>query len=976
MSLSLEEAGRARTWNTAIAAVILGPEVPYQDIGHDHRWDGLGGFSVDRRDGAWWCFGTSEGGYSAVALARFLLKGSSWHDAEAWVRAFISQHQGTGPCVSDVADDDASETRTLISAFKARQIRAAAGPIDGTDGERYLDARGLGRALYPIELKWLDAARAGEGAIVVDLIASGRPVAILCTYIDALARKSAHQPNRRRYNLEPGHPDAVMEIAPAATGAVDIACDCVAVEGLENLLSIALVRQPAWRLVGLPGIGTLQHLSPARNRERWIVFQDSDPEDSSAAQGLEAGVDALLLGGAVVRVTRRAAGDANALLQDPEHGLRALRRLLAEPAGAPLSFTGETRRLADLPPTEYEKARKGAAAAHGVRVGHLDREVEKLRPKRLDEEEAAAEGYREPEDLPFDGPVPALSHILDSAVAAMPRFLIAPKHYYDVIALWSCASYLVQSERVALPIMPQLAFQSAGPESGKSTGLEITATLSYRGRLRSSYTASTVFRRINEEQATMCLVDLHTVLTDPCSELHQVVKACHRRAEAIVDRTEENSGRGRYIKAYRCWAALAWASIGPLFDEMQSRAIILPLRPALPEESRDLDHSSPGLCQALIDCRRQFAAWAPTITAPLDPVVPEPLYSRLADNWRPLVAIAELAKGDWPQRVLTAIEELRRIEHRPSLMTRLLTAIRDAFDAKAQADTVAAAISTGRPEPEPEELAAIAAAPDTQLTTQALLEALNNNEESGLREAHHGRPINVYWLRDHFRDLPIRVEDWWEGPARARKHRSGYYRHQFDDTFERYRIPSSTLSSTSGVSGASSSAAEDTSTSASFPAPDAAPDAAAASGAGKAAKSAAEIGAAPPAPHAPDAGTRMREQTHAETDRDGADGEGSIPAAVEKPQDFSHANGEDPAPPPRQARRRCKPPKGEAAPDLCLPPAPVPPYQPGTWDAALVDEVRRLHQENPKRSIAWLGKRTGQPRSVVQAILRPAGAAE
>jgi hypothetical protein len=52
-----------------------------------------------------------------------------------------------------------------------------------------------------------------------------------------------------------------------------------------------------------------------------------------------------------------------------------------------------------------------------------------------------------------------------------------------------------------------------------------------------------------------------------------------------------------------------------------------------------------------------------------------------------------------------------------------------------------------------------------------------------------------------------------------------------------------------------------------------------------------------------------------------------------------------------------------------------PPYEPGTWDAALVDKIRRLYEENPKRSVTWLGKRTGQPRSVVQAVLDARGEA-
>jgi hypothetical protein len=91
--LTLEAAKRARTWNLAIAAVILGGDVPYQDIGHDRHWDGLGGFSVDHRDGAWYCFGTEEGGYSSRKLVHFLLRGGSWTDSDTWLQSFLNTHQ-------------------------------------------------------------------------------------------------------------------------------------------------------------------------------------------------------------------------------------------------------------------------------------------------------------------------------------------------------------------------------------------------------------------------------------------------------------------------------------------------------------------------------------------------------------------------------------------------------------------------------------------------------------------------------------------------------------------------------------------------------------------------------------------------------------------------------------------------------------------------------------------------------------------
>jgi hypothetical protein len=257
--IPLEEARRAQTWNLVIPSIILGPNVPYRDEGHDRRWSGLGGFSVDLRDGAWWCFGAEIGGHGTVGMTRFLLS-SSREDAAAWVSAFLAANPGTGPCTADVPEeDDAGETRAQISAYRAREIIAAAGSIDGTDGERYLRSRGLAPP-YPIKLTWLPDARAGEGAIVVELTASNRPVAILCTYVDATCRKSAHSPNRRRFNLEPYRPDAVMLIAEREAGTVDIGADVIIVEGLENGLSVAQVKQPGWQIIALPGIGALQHL--------------------------------------------------------------------------------------------------------------------------------------------------------------------------------------------------------------------------------------------------------------------------------------------------------------------------------------------------------------------------------------------------------------------------------------------------------------------------------------------------------------------------------------------------------------------------------------------------------------------------------------------------------------------------------------------------------------------------------------------
>ena len=81
-----------------------------------------------------------------------------------------------------------------------------------------------------------------------------------------------------------------------------IPADTITAEGLENALSVTLVRRPTWKIVGLPGIAALKHM-PTRSGERVIHFQDSDPPDSPAATAREAAVDERILAGARMSVT-------------------------------------------------------------------------------------------------------------------------------------------------------------------------------------------------------------------------------------------------------------------------------------------------------------------------------------------------------------------------------------------------------------------------------------------------------------------------------------------------------------------------------------------------------------------------------------------------------------------------------------------------------------------------------------------------
>ena len=755
--LTPEEGRRAATWNAEIAAVLLGTEVGFTDIGHDRRWTGLGGFSVDRRNGQWYCFGSGEGGFSAVSLVRFLRQGrpGSWQEAEQWVRAWLTQHPGEGSATGIVPENEHNEA---AAAF-ARRILETAPLLEEGDGLTYLQSRGL-EPPYPLELRWLADARTGEGALVAPLVASGRAVGVLLTFVDARGGKSVVQPSRMRLNLEPDQPGAVIVIADAVPGVIDMSADTIITEGLENGLSLARVKSLS-RILALPGIGALPSV-PVRKGERVIVFQDSDDPDSPAAKGLQTGIDILLLAGArVSRTAHSDLGDANTILQAEGKGAAEVNRLIGTAELAPLSFSGEVHRLAAMPPTEYERARRQVAKDHKVRTTHLDKEVAKIRPRSTEGAEKSPAGALDtPPDPPWAGPIPELANTLALAVAEMPRYLIAPDYYYDVIATWAAATHLVHRDDLLIPVMPQLSPQAAAEDSGKTIALEIVVTLVRRGSLRSSYSSATLFRRIHAEGITPVLDEVHHRLPqDP--GLQQIFNACHRKAAAFVDRTESLPSGERVVVSFKCWAALAWACIGEAPPETQSRAIMLPMFGALPEESARLLHSSPTISETLIRARRQLAAWANTIKG-LPQVATPGLANRRADLWRVLLQVATLAGEGWPERIAVAIEENSKVERKASLTLRLLASIYEAFGE--------------------------GATPNTFLPTEAegsdnLLERLLNDTEAGWGEINRSRPITAYWLREHLRGL-LEPPGSQQEPTGAR--RRGYYRYQFGEAFRRH----------------------------------------------------------------------------------------------------------------------------------------------------------------------------------------------
>jgi hypothetical protein len=709
----------------------------------------------------------------------------------------------------------------------------------------------------------------------------------------------------------------------------------VLAEGLEDALSIYRYGARRCRVVGMPGIATLRHLQFPRGT-KFTICRDGDEETSPAAKALAAGIDRLIFDGVAVWTTKTPLGfDANRI--PCEGGVDALRRLLDGAEKAELSLAGEVQRLARLDAQEYDRQRQSIAKKFGIRVKTLDTLVANARAGIKGDDD-----WRDvDEDAPWEQPVD-LGATLDRALIEVGRrYIVAPELHLAVFVVWAAHTHVVHNPIARLQKSPRLAISSRVKGSGKTTALEVTCCLSARGRMASSYTAASVMRGMAARQPTLCLDETDRLLKDDKSDLVAILNAGDRRSTALVERAMQTADGRWVVEDLNVWGAVAFAGIDDLPETLADRSVRILLRKA---SSKDVtDHLRDGISLELIELRRQLASWGKQLTEVPDPDLPEILMrqaGRVGDNWRPLIAIADIAGGGWPKLIREAALTSLVREEPLSVLERLLIGIRAAFNAQ----------------PVDEK----AADNRDRVQTRTLIEHLLRDEGEEWGIANGGRVISPYCLRTQLRGLlsPPGAQDWWSGPAAHRVKHSGYLRIQFKDVWETY-IPPETVDAT-----AATAQTED----ADRPAPSprtfsVTSDASGASGNGEDFRHQENTNPAPDAETAPDevfvrsapdaAAPDAKAAPDAETAPDGGVPSGGIKPPANPP--FAPAAPAAPDPPERVRG-------GNGATDPT-------PGKRGRRPSKLTEEVRNAYADGYGLSVKQLSKQFGQPQSIIRRLL-------
>ncbi len=461
--------------------------------------------------------------------------------------------------------------------------------------------------------------------------------------------------------------------------------------------------------------------------------------------------DAAYLDERAERELDRAARDGEYL---DELGRQRQARENTEGHGGGEGWRAEVERLAKLFPIEYDRVRIAEAEALGVRVTTLDAEVEKERMSIDSAGKADIQG--EPvlfaEIEPWPDPVDGIL-LIGELVFTCRRYLTLPEHTDTLIALWIVFTHAIESMNVA----PILAITSPEKRCGKTTLITLLGRLARQPLPSSNITAASLFRVI-EACAPSLLIDEADTFLRGSDELRGVINSGHTRDTSYVIRTV---GDDHEPRRFSTWGAKAIALIGKLKDPLADRSIEIPLRRKLPGEPVEkLRHADLDVFRGLSRRCARFAKDHAVALRMARPSMPAGLHDRAADNWEPLLAIAEAVGGDWPELARKAAVALSGAEDAEdgSLRARLLVDIRSIFMSKRGCD---------------------------RLPTVELIEALLAMDEAPWGEANRSKPINPRWLAAQLRPFGIV-----RGTKRAGDSTyKGYALAQFTDAFARYLPP-------------------------------------------------------------------------------------------------------------------------------------------------------------------------------------------
>ena len=333
-------------------------------------------------------------------------------------------------------------------------------------------------------------------------------------------------------------------------------------------------------------------------------------------------------------------------------------------------------RLAALSPMEFDRCVQAEAAALAISVTTLRKQVEGRRA-RSSNRSAQLQGQSvELADVaPWEQEVNG-GDVLNEVAETISKYVALPDGAADAIALWIAHAHAIN----AFSHTPRLNIQSPEKPCGKTTLRDVVATLVPKPLSTENLSTPVMFRVVDKYRPTL-LADECDSWINGNEDLRGLLNAGHKRGGQAL----RCVGDDFEPRAFNVFAPVVLAGIGSLPGTLHDRAIVVRLARAKPGEVTnrfDSRHIEPEtkLCR-----KARWTADNFDTLKTCDPQLPETAFNRLADNWRPLFTIAQVAGGDWPKRCADAFSKLTSTDDLDAhgIGTLLLADIAEIFDKEA-----------------------------------------------------------------------------------------------------------------------------------------------------------------------------------------------------------------------------------------------------------------------------------------------------
>lgn len=280
-----------------------------------------------------------------------------------------------------------------------------------------------------------------------------------------------------------------------------------------------------------------------------------------------------------------------------------------------------------------------------------------------------------------------LSALLEAVEGFLRRYVVFQyPEQAKVCALWAIHTWAFN----AFDYTPYLSVFAVEKRSGKSRLLEVLSLLVCNARLTSGSSSAALIRSVDEDNPTTILLDevdaVYSKKNDAEAEnTRQFLNAGFRRGAKFLRCVGQ--GTAIEVKEFPAFCPKALSGIGRcLPDTVLDRSLPVELVRQSREDRAERFREREAEAK-VATIRAELEAWVqlPGVIDTLRdarPGLPEELTDRQQDYCEPLLAIADMAGGDWPRRSRVALIRLCSQEEDASLGVKLLADIKGIFDLK------------------------------------------------------------------------------------------------------------------------------------------------------------------------------------------------------------------------------------------------------------------------------------------------------